>query len=337
MKQLVSIIVPAYNSEKWIGACIESALAQSYQPKEVIVVDDGSTDSTFEIARSLSTSIVKLVTQENRGASAARNRGRELAQGDYLQWLDADDLLDADKIKNQMKAVVAGQPSTVLLSGSWGRFYKDPEKIRYKPDLLWEDLGPNEWLLRKIENNLWVPPMVFLVSRRLTELAGKWNENMSLDDDGEYFARVISHASQIRFISPAHCLKRSTFGLSHSANITDKKLDSLAYSIFTYVRLITSDDESERVRNAVLAFLNRWAIYFYPQRNDIIDQMQDIARGLGGKIERPTLRKKYRWMQKIFGWQIAKQAQFTLPVARHFLLSGLERFLPKLSETYENK
>ena len=103
MSQLVSILIPAYNAQYWIPDTIRSALAQKWANTEVIIVDDGSRDSTLEIARRFESARVKVVAQENRGAAAARNRALSLAQGDYIQWLDADDLLAPDKISEQLK------------------------------------------------------------------------------------------------------------------------------------------------------------------------------------------------------------------------------------------
>lgn len=98
---LVSILIPCYNAERWIGLCIESALAQTWAEKEVIVVDDGSTDGSLEIIRSFGKSI-QFETGPNRGGNAARNRLLDLARGEWLQYLDADDYLLPDKIEKQM-------------------------------------------------------------------------------------------------------------------------------------------------------------------------------------------------------------------------------------------
>src|SRR5271165_3187575 len=101
---LVSVIIPVYNSEKYLAESIESAIGQTWSSKEIIVVDDGSTDNSFEIARKFAgRPEVKVVTQENRGAAAARNAGLKEAKGEFIQFLDADDLLSADKIESQMK------------------------------------------------------------------------------------------------------------------------------------------------------------------------------------------------------------------------------------------
>jgi len=104
MTPLVSILIPAYNAERWIAETIRSALGQTWPNKEIIVVDDGSTDQTVRVAQQFASKSVSIVSQKNQGAAAARNKAFELCQGDYVQWLDADDLLSPDKIAYQMRA-----------------------------------------------------------------------------------------------------------------------------------------------------------------------------------------------------------------------------------------
>jgi glycosyltransferase involved in cell wall biosynthesis/peptidoglycan/xylan/chitin deacetylase (PgdA/CDA1 family) len=99
---LVSILIPAYNAESWIRQSIESALTQTYSPKEVIVVDDGSTDGTAEIVRSFGDRI-RFEARPHAGGNAARNVLLELAQGEWLQYLDADDYLLPNKLLDQMR------------------------------------------------------------------------------------------------------------------------------------------------------------------------------------------------------------------------------------------
>src|SRR5437899_12664005 len=103
MKPLVSILIPAFNAQEWIADTLKSAIGQTWERKEVIVVDDGSTDQTLAIARQFASERVSIVTQNNQGAAAARNRAFSVSQGDYIQWLDADDLLAPDKIARQME------------------------------------------------------------------------------------------------------------------------------------------------------------------------------------------------------------------------------------------
>lgn len=95
---LVSIVIPCYNAEKYVGEAIESALGQTYPRIEVIVVDDGSTDRSLDVIKGFGDRI-RWVTGPNRGGSAARNRGIELARGEYLQFLDADDVIMPNKVR----------------------------------------------------------------------------------------------------------------------------------------------------------------------------------------------------------------------------------------------
>lgn len=97
-KALVSIIIPTYNCRQWISEAIDSALAQTYPDCEIIVVDDGSTDGTRELLREKYGDQIRYVYQENQGRSAARNHGLRLAQGKYIQFLDADDILMPEKV-----------------------------------------------------------------------------------------------------------------------------------------------------------------------------------------------------------------------------------------------
>ena len=111
---LVSVIIPVYNGERFLAEAIESVLSQTYPNCEVIVVDDGSTDHSPEIARSYQS--VGFVRQEHAGTAAARNRGIKHSAGEYLAFLDADDLWLPDKLRLQM-AELNADPSLGIVSG----------------------------------------------------------------------------------------------------------------------------------------------------------------------------------------------------------------------------
>ena len=200
MNPLVSILIPAYNAESWIAETIQSALGQSWSNKEIIVVDDGSTDRTLSITRQFESRGVNVVTQMNQGAAATRNRAYALSRGDYIQWLDADDLLSPDKVARQMEAATQSKSRRTLLSSGWAYFLYRPEKARFVPTPLWEDLSSLEWMTRKLEHNLHMQRATWLVSRELTEAAGCWNTRLLGDDDGEYFSPVLLESDGIRFV-----------------------------------------------------------------------------------------------------------------------------------------
>ena len=123
MKPLVSILIPAYNAESTIAATLRSAVAQTWERKEIIIVDDGSTDGTFEVARQFESQSVSVLRQNNQGAAAARNTAFSLCHGDYIQWLDADDLLAPTKIERQLTSLRETDSERVLLSSPMARFY----------------------------------------------------------------------------------------------------------------------------------------------------------------------------------------------------------------------
>ena len=113
---LVSIVIPCYNAERWLAGAIESALGQNHVSAEVIVVDDGSTDASPEVIRQFKGKINCLSTS-NRGPSAARNIGLKAARGEWIQFLDADDLLHPHKLHLSLKSC-ENYPNVELVLGS---------------------------------------------------------------------------------------------------------------------------------------------------------------------------------------------------------------------------
>ena len=118
IQPLVSVIMPAYNSEKYIGKSIESVLAQDYENFELIIIDDGSQDGTKSIAEQYAKSDVriKLLEQANQGVSVARNKGLDTATGEYVAFLDSDDLWDADNLSVMVQATECTKSGLVCAS-----------------------------------------------------------------------------------------------------------------------------------------------------------------------------------------------------------------------------
>jgi len=319
---LVSILIPAYNAEKWIADTIQSAIAQTWPRKEIIVVDDGSKDRTVEVARCFKEAVT-VVSQENQGAAAARNHAFRISRGDYIQWLDADDLLIEDKIERQLAQVDSRR---ILLSGPWAFFYYKTMRARFIPTPLWQDLSPVEWLLRKMSQNLHMQTATWLTSRELAEAAGPWNTRMLSDDDGEYFCRVLLASEGTRFVPEAKVFYRvSPSGRLSYIGASDSKKDAMFASMRLHVQYVRSLEDSERVRTACLTYLQNWYEYFYPERSDLVAQLQSLAQELGGQLEPPRLRPKYRWMKLVFGWEAAKWAQRSLPELKSLLRREWDR------------
>jgi glycosyltransferase involved in cell wall biosynthesis len=317
MKPLVSILIPAYNAQEFLADTLRSAIGQTWDRKEIIVVDDGSKDQTLTIARQFASDTVRVVTQKNQGASAARNKAYSLSQGEYIQWLDADDLLAPDKVARQMAAAESCSSKRTLLSSAWARFLYRPERARFKASPLWADLSRAEWLMRKMENNVYMQTATWLVSREISEAAGPWDTRLLGDDDGEYFCRILLASEGTRFVPESKVFYRMAGAASLSyIGTSDRKRDAQWLSMKLHIGYLRSLEDSERVRAACVQYMQTWLVYFYPERPDLVQEMGDLARSLGGTLVPPRLSWKYSWIDAIFGRKLAKRAQRFLPGIR---------------------
>ena len=330
MTALVSILIPAHNAQAWIGDAVKSALEQTWPKKEIIIVDDGSTDGTLMTARRFESKALKVLTQPRQGASAARNRALSVAQGDYIQWLDADDLLAPDKISEQLKKTDVSGESRILQSSAWGTFYFRSRKARFVPTPLWHDLAPVEWLLVKFNDGVWMNPAVWLLSRKLTELAGPWDERLSLNDDGEYFARVVACSEEVRFVNEAKSYYRRVNSGSLSGIVSDKAMQSLYLSTILSTGHLRSMEDSPRTRVASIRALQDVLIYFYPENTEILAQARAFAEELGGQLPPPSLRGKYFIIKQILGWRTARLALRMIPRSRERIWGNWDKLFYNL-------
>lgn len=311
-KYLVSILIPAYNAQDTIADTLRSALAQTWEPKEIIVVDDGSSDETVRIANRFESQGVRVVQQKNQGASTARNLAFSLSHGDYIQWLDADDILAPDKIAKQLETVETREDEKVLLSSAWGRFIYRYYRAEFMPTALWCDLSPVEWLVRKMGQNLYMQTASWLVHRDLTEAAGPWDTRLLSDDDGEYFCRVLLASNGVRFVSEAKVYYRGP-GLAFRSlsyiGQSDRKLDAHWLSMRLHIDYLRSMEDTDRSRYACIRYLQTSLLFFYPEKADIVREAAQVARLLGGNLGTPALSWKYAWIKTVFGWHVGKVGQ----------------------------
>lgn len=327
----VSILIPAFNCEKWIADTLQSALTQTWPNKEIVVVDDGSTDRTFDVARQFTAPNVLVLRQSNSGAAAARNRAFAECQGDFVQWLDADDLLDARKISLQMAVFERVGSRRTLLSGEWGRFIHRSHRARFERTDLWADLPPVEWLLLKLARNLYIANACWLVSRELTEAAGPWDETLSTDDDGEYFARVLLHSDGTRFVDGAKMYyRKASFGSVSDIGRSQRKMQDHMRAMRLHIQYIRWLEDSPRVRSACLTLLQTGLDSFYDDRPDLFAEALKLATELGGTLDPPTLSWKYRWIAALFGRPTARRASVLMPRLKWSVIRALDEALLQL-------
>ena len=152
-KPFLSVVIPCHNGARYLGAAIQSVLAQNCSSLQIIVIDDGSTDETERVARSFAQ--IEYSKQEQNGAASARNRGVEMARGEWLAFLDADDLWAADKIEKQMKAFeLLENDAPTIIFGHVQQFFSDDldDETRAKTRLTDEVLAaylPSAMLIRR--------------------------------------------------------------------------------------------------------------------------------------------------------------------------------------------
>jgi glycosyltransferase involved in cell wall biosynthesis len=307
---LVSILIPAYNAQQWIADTLRSATAQTWPRKEIIVVDDGSSDGTLAVAKQFEGKGVRVVTQKNQGAAAARNTAFSLSHGDYIQWLDADDILAPNKVELQMEVAMRCEDRRMVFSSSWGKFMHRQRRAAFTRTDLWCDLSPVEWLLRKMEQNIYMQTATWLVSRELSEEAGPWNTQLLGDDDGEYFCRVLLASKGTRFVPEARVYYR-TFGYDSLGYIglSDRKCQAHWLSMGLHIGYLRSRDDSRRARAACLRYLRNSLIFFYPEKTEIVRQVEELSQELGEPVGTPSLSWKYAWAKALFGWNFAKHMQ----------------------------
>jgi glycosyltransferase involved in cell wall biosynthesis len=327
MRELVSILISAYNAEPWLGQTLDSATGQTWPDVEVIVVDDGSTDGTLEVAQRYESAAVKVIHQENQGACAARNRAFAEAQGDFIQYLDADDLLASDKIERQMNRLATEPPGTVA-TGPWSRFYDDDLSTATQtsaPD--WQDYEPaSDWLIQSWEGRGTMFPAAWLFPRTLVERAGQWNEGLLLNQDGEYNARMLVEANKIAFAKGAWAYYRSGLEGSISKRRSDEALRSLFEAYALCEQALLAHRDTPETRRAVSGLWQQFLFMTYPRVPDLVRQAEVRIEEFGGMYRKPGVSRPLRPIRDLLGWKSALRLQ------RVYVNSGLQELVQRVKQ-----
>lgn len=309
MTPTVSILIPSFNAASWIEDTLKSALGQTHRNTEIIVIDDGSTDATAEIAAATARTApdqIKVIRQSNAGASAARNHAIRQARGDYLQFLDADDLLSPRKIELQLSRLSSASPGA-LATCRWGRFEKDPATAIFCDADVFHDFTPIDWLLLHASKARMMHPAAWLVPRKIAERAGPWDERLSLNDDGEYFARVVLAASEIVFTAEpaASTYYRSGIAASLSNRRSLKACESLHRAGELLSEHLLKFENSARVRQALADHWQFLAYELYPDAPGLSRDSEQRSKAFGGSCVKPPLGTRAQNFARVFGWRMA--------------------------------
>ena len=308
MSPRVSIIIPCRNGAAWLGEAIKSCLGQSWANLQIIVVDNGSTDGSLDLAKRYEARGITVLTCERAGASAARNVGLKHADGDLIQFLDADDILDADKIRRQVERLDAA-PAASVASGAWAHFARDPSDAVFTPEAVWRDFAPEEFLIASWLGGGMMPNFAWLTPRAVIERAGPWNETLSVYDDGEFFCRVVLASSGIVFCADARGYYRSAGALTLSKRRDSEALASAFTAVDLSCRHLLQRCNSAAALKACATHYQRFAYDAYPQAAELVAQAEKRAVELGGSDLRAGGGPAFQMLARGLGWKLGKRAQ----------------------------
>jgi len=239
---LVSIIIPTYNRAGLLMEAIQSVLDQTYKRWECIIVDDGSDDETEQFVNKLiqSDSRFKFFKRPQKlikGVSSCRNYGFFKSSGKYVQWLDDDDLLSKQKISNQVKVLEETNLRAIALC-DWVIYSHGKESLRNSIFDFSQSFEAKQLFVRLRKNLKFLPIHSLLTPSSMIERAGLWNIKLSLNDDIEFFGRLIAEADQFLNVTNCYILYRE-HNFSRITTSSNAKANLLA-KIYSYQLLQAS-------------------------------------------------------------------------------------------------
>lgn len=299
----VSIIIPVYNKVAFVRESIESALGQSYPNIEVVLVNDGSTDGSLAILQEFKANNpdnIVLIDQINGGVSQATNAGIAASSGDFIQFLDADDLMSSDKIHHQVE-FLNSKPRGAMASSEWVSFSGNIESFNRFNLKIFKDYNFGiEMLIDLYDRSEMMQPGVFLTPRSVILAAGPWDENLTINQDGEFFCRVMLQCKGIFFEPRGKVYYRKPGESNVSQQKSYKAASSLLESYRCYEREILKVEDSKRVREAIARNYLRFSYVIYPNYPDLLEEsFNDFRRiGVGNsvRIGGPKFQMVTKWL-----------------------------------------
>lgn len=309
MTPRVSLIIPAFNAAQHIDACIASVLAQSMNDYEIVVVDDGSTDATGEIVRAISDRRIRLVTQENRGQSAALNRGVSESRGNFIKFLDADDWINPPHVEAQLEALEG--TTDAVASCRWGYFVDEPARPQVRPEHTNKDYDdPMEWLVDSLSlDEGMMGGWMWLIPRAVWDKSGGWDERLSLNNDFDFSIRLLLRSSGIRFATDAVYSYREGLGGALSTTRGRSALESAFATTSSGCRNLLDRENSERVRRLCADRWQRWIYAFYPSHPDLVAGAEAEVAKLGGSGLQIEGGRILQALVPLLGWKKVRRLQ----------------------------
>ncbi|MCT4589624.1 MAG: glycosyltransferase [Carboxylicivirga sp.] len=313
IQPLVSVIIPLFNAAPYISDCLESVINQTYVNIEIIVVDDGSTDCSLEVVKSIGDERIHIIKTENKGAPAARNIGFQNSNGSLIQFLDADDLISTHKIGRQVNEIKAIPNSAAICSTH--HFYHDVNKEICNDDYLFSTDKPEE--LFKV---LWgangfvgmIAAHAWLVHRSLIQQYGLWDESLKKDADGEFYARICMNASEIILTEGVKCYyRRFKNGNNQSAKMGKEQFTSNLRSTELKQEYQFKKVNSDESKLAIATQYKLYAMAYYPKHRNLCKEAMKRCEVLGGSNYVYGIRGCFiSRVNRLAGWKVARWLAF---------------------------
>lgn len=224
-KPEISVVIACYNAARYLPETVASVTAQAYKNYEIIIIDDGSTDSTPEQIRSFGNS-VRAEFVSHAGVCAARNLGTRLAKGEFIQYLDADDLLRPDALEKRVQALLSSQADVAysdwqkLVEQQDGRFVPGEIVKRHI-----EDIDPDPEIALFTE--FWAPPAALLYRKALIDKIGDWDDRVAPIEDARFLLMAFLRGGRFVYVPGIGADYRVVLKGSHSRSDPVRFLSSI--------------------------------------------------------------------------------------------------------------
>lgn len=263
----ISVIIPAYNSADYISRCIDSVLNQTFQDFEILIIDDGSTDNTREIIESYTDKRIICLKQENAGPAAARNKGLEQAKGEYIAFLDADDMWTPDKLETQIKCFSENNKLCLVFS-ALQLINENREVFHIKKHKKYSNDELLKQLLTDYPENIPLPSTVMLKKSYLDE-TGFFNPKLYTGEDFDLWLRLILKGEFCYIDEPLTLRYKPKTSLTNSIDysVTEKCHKEVLDRFFATENL---DKKILKLKNRAYSFIyyDVSRLYFYRDRKN---------------------------------------------------------------------
>jgi glycosyltransferase involved in cell wall biosynthesis len=320
MNKSVSVIIPNYNCAAWVEKAIKSCTAQRPYVKEIIVVDDHSTDQSLSVLSRLQNEIEELVVVKNtsKGGNSARNYGFSLATGRYIQWLDADDTILPGKFNTQV-SYLEKNPGVEVVYSDWQLDEYD-ENGRFSLQEF-KKLVPYDNYLEELLKDNWSAPHSYLLRREVAEVAVNkkgWHPSTKIGQDREYFTKAALSGKRFGYVEGVFAVynrRRKTNSVSRAMD-NRERAENLVPLLERFIDVLDSEDWiNENKKKEYRKILTTQIIYYSSIYNIPIDARNyKISLNEINLRQIPGFRSKIKTVRKILNnyWNESSQTGYNI-------------------------